>query len=108
LAALDRAVIEGSEAEEKLERAAEALSHDPAQLDRIETRLFELRAAARKHHCQVDDLPHKMREMRGLLDGIEGGEAELAALEAAALRPGPIIAHWRRRCQIAARGGGAA
>ncbi|MEQ1640342.1 MAG: DNA repair protein RecN, partial [Novosphingobium sp.] len=84
LAALDRAVIEGSEAEEKLERAAEALSHDPAQLDRIETRLFELRAAARKHHCQVDDLPHKMREMRGALDGIEGGEAELAALEAAA------------------------
>ena len=84
LAALDRAVIEGSEAEEKLERAAEALSHDPAQLDRIETRLFELRAAARKHHCQVDDLPHKMREMRGILDGIEGGEVELAALEAAA------------------------
>ncbi|MBP6555085.1 MAG: DNA repair protein RecN [Novosphingobium sp.] len=88
LAALDRAVIEGSEAEEKLERAAEALSHDPAQLDRIETRLFELRAAARKHHCQVDDLPHKMREMRGLLDGIEGGEAELAALEAAATAAG--------------------
>lgn len=84
LAALDRAVIEGTEAEEKLERAAEALSHDPAQLDRIETRLFELRAAARKHHCQVDDLPHTMREMRSILDGIEGGEAELAALEAAA------------------------
>ena len=88
LAALDRAVIEGSEAEEKLERAAEALSHDPAQLDRIETRLFELRAAARKHHCQVDDLPHKMREMRGALDGIESGEAELAALEAAAAAAG--------------------
>ena len=88
LAALDRAVIEASEAEDKLERAAEALSHDPAQLDRIETRLFELRAAARKHQCQVDDLPHKMREMRGLLDGIEGGEVELAALEAAATAAG--------------------
>ncbi|MFM5950705.1 MAG: DNA repair protein RecN [Novosphingobium sp.] len=84
LGALDRAVIEASEAEEKLERAAEALAHDPAALDRIETRLFELRAAARKHHCQVDDLPHKMREMRGSLDGIESGEAELAALETAA------------------------
>ena len=85
LGALDRAVIEASEAEEKLERAAEALAHDPAALDRIETRLFELRAAARKHHCQVDDLPHKMREMRSALDGIEGGEAELAALESAAV-----------------------
>ncbi len=96
LAALDRAVIEGSEAEEKLERAAEALSHDPAQLDRIETRLFELRAAARKHHCQVDDLPHKMREMRGALDGIESGEAELAALEAAAAAAG---ADYRARAE---------
>jgi len=84
LGALDRAVIEAGEAEDKLERAAEALAHDPAALDRIETRLFELRAAARKHQCQVDDLPHRMREMRHALDGIEGGEAELAALEAAA------------------------
>ena len=83
LAALDRAVIEASEAETSLERAGHALAHDPAALDRIELRLFELRAAARKHHCQVDDLPARMREMRGTLDGIEHGEAELAALEAA-------------------------
>ena len=84
LSALDRAVIEASEAEEKLERAAEALAHDPAALDRIETRLFDLRAAARKHHCQVDDLPAKMREMRTALDAIEGGEAQIAELEQAA------------------------
>ena len=84
LASLDRAVIEAGEAEDKLVRAADALSHDPQALDRIETRLFELRAAARKHHCQVDDLPHRMREMRAGLDAIEGGEAELAELERAA------------------------
>lgn len=84
LSALDRAVIEASEAEEKLERAAEALAHDPAALDRIETRLFELRAAARKHQCQVDELPEKMRAMRSALDAIEGGDAEIAALETAA------------------------
>ncbi len=83
LAALDRAVIEASEAETSLERAADALAHDPAALDRIELRLFELRAAARKHYCQVDDLPQRMRAMRDALDGIEHGEAELAALEAA-------------------------
>ena len=83
LAALDRAVIEAGEAEEKLERAAEALAHDPAALDRIETRLFDLRAAARKHQCQVDDLPRLMREMRASLDAIEGGEAGLTVLEAA-------------------------
>lgn len=84
LAALDRAVIEASEAEEKLERAAEALAHDPVALDRIETRLFDLRAAARKHHCQVDDLPSKMRAMRTALDAIEGGEAQITELEQAA------------------------
>ncbi|MEN9683737.1 MAG: repair protein RecN [Pseudomonadota bacterium] len=84
LAALDRAVIEAGEAEDKLERAAEALAHDPAALDRIETRLFDLRAAARKHGCAVDDLPHRMRDMRAALDAIEGGEAALAGLETAA------------------------
>ncbi|MCT2400706.1 DNA repair protein RecN [Novosphingobium mangrovi (ex Huang et al. 2023)] len=86
LAALDRAVIEASEAEEKLERAAEALSFDPAELDRIETRLFDLRAAARKHGCQVDDLPGKMHEMRTVLDAIEGGQEHLVDLEKAAQR----------------------
>ena len=85
LAALDRAVIEAAEAETSLERAGHALAHDPAALDRIELRLFELRAAARKHHCKVDDLPARMREMRAALDGIEHGEAELAALESAAV-----------------------
>jgi DNA repair protein RecN (Recombination protein N) len=83
LAALDRAVIEAGEAEEKLEGAARALDFDPAELDRIESRLFELRALARKHRCEVDELPAKMREMRSALDAIEAGDAEIAELEAA-------------------------
>jgi DNA repair protein RecN (Recombination protein N) len=83
LAALDRAVIEAGEAEEKLEGAARALDFDPAELDRIETRLFELRALARKHRCEVDELRAKMREMRSALDAIEAGDAEIAELEAA-------------------------
>lgn len=84
LAALDRAVIEAGEAEERLERAAEAMAFDPAELDRIETRLFDLRAAARKHGCTVDELPAMMVELRGALDAIEGGEEHVAALENAA------------------------
>ena len=88
LAALDRAVIEAGEAEDKLQAASEALVHDPAALDAAETRLFELRAIARKHRCEVDELPHKMREMRRALDAIEGGEAELDALEVAARESG--------------------
>ena len=81
LAALDRAVVEAGEAEDRLGRAAEALTHDPAALDRIETRLFDLRAVARKHSCAVDDLPDRMLAMRAQLDAIEGGEAEVAVLE---------------------------
>ena len=84
LAALDRAVIEAGEAEQKLEAAAEALTFDPLELDRIETRLFELRALARKHGVQVDDLPEIMRALRAKLDAIEQGDAGLAALEKAA------------------------
>ena len=84
LAALDRAVVEAGEAEDRLSAAAEALAHDPAALDRIETRLFDLRAAARKHGCAVDDLPDRMQVMRAQLDAIEGGEGEIAALAASA------------------------
>jgi len=88
LASLDRAVIEAGEAEGRLEKAAEALTFDPAELDRIETRLFDLRALARKHRCEVDDLPAKMREIRAALDSIEAGDAEIGALEKAAADAG--------------------
>ncbi|UVI38710.1 DNA repair protein RecN [Qipengyuania spongiae] len=84
LASLDRAVIEAGEAEDKLQAAAEALEHDPAALEAAETRLFDLRALARKHRCEVDELPEKMREFRAALESIEGGEAQFDALEAAA------------------------
>ena len=45
LAALDRAVIEASEAEDRIARAAEALAFDPARLEQVEARLFDIRGA---------------------------------------------------------------
>ena len=84
LEALDRAVIEAGEAEDKLVAAGHALIHDPQALDAAETRLFELRALARKHRCEVDGLPGLMVEMRGKLEAIEGGEAHLGGLETVA------------------------
>jgi DNA repair protein RecN (Recombination protein N) len=88
LAALDRAVIEADEAEDRLNRAGAALAHDPQALDAIETRLFELRAEARKHGCAVDDLPARALAMRAELDAIEGGEAMVTALAARELEAG--------------------
>jgi len=81
LAAFDRAVIEAAEAEELLERAGEALSVDPARLDAIETRLFDLRALARKHQVAADDLAELTEQMSAQLARIDAGEAGLAELE---------------------------
>tara|TARA_R110000787_G_scaffold9028_37_gene31703 strand:+ start:6684 stop:8318 length:1635 start_codon:yes stop_codon:yes gene_type:complete len=81
LEALDRAVVEAGEAEDRLAEAAEALSFDPARLDSIETRLFDLRGLARKHQVQPDDLSDLCDEMAARLAAIEGGEEHIAALE---------------------------
>jgi len=81
LAALDRAVIEASEAEDSLAAAAVALSFDPARLDLVESRLFDLRALARKHRVEPDALADLHTELAQRLDRIEAGGAGLAALE---------------------------
>tara|TARA_R110000782_G_scaffold268047_2_gene364039 strand:- start:20995 stop:22659 length:1665 start_codon:yes stop_codon:yes gene_type:complete len=97
LGALDRAVIEASEAEEMLERASEALHFDPARLDEAETRLFDLRALARKHQVAADDLAALTEELAGKLARIEAGESGLAALEAAATEAQVAYAAAARR-----------
>ena len=81
LAAFDRAVIEASEAEDHLARATEALDVDPAQLDALETRLFDLRALARKHQVPADDLATLASDMKAQLERIDAGEAGLAELD---------------------------
>ncbi len=83
LAAIDRAVIEASEAEDRLTEAAEALAYDPARLEEAETRLFELRAVARKHRVEADALPQLADDMAARLSAIDAGEEHLAALEKA-------------------------
>jgi DNA repair protein RecN (Recombination protein N) len=84
LSALDRAVIEAAEAEDKIERAREALAHDPARLEEIETRLFDLRALARKYRVTVEGLPALAEELSERLRTIEAGGGGLSQLEAAA------------------------
>jgi DNA repair protein RecN (Recombination protein N) len=83
LAALDRAVIEASEAEDALAAAGQAMAFDPERLDRIETRLFDLRGLARKHRVQPDELAGLAEELAERLSRIEAGSAGLAALEKA-------------------------
>lgn len=82
LAALDRALIEGGATQEKIDEAAEALAFDPRALEADEARLFELRGIARKHRVQPDDLAELARTLAARLSLIEGGEGEIAKLEA--------------------------
>ncbi|MEA3009267.1 MAG: repair protein RecN [Sphingomonadales bacterium] len=81
LEALDRALVEASEAEDRLEAASAALAFDPARLDEAETRLFEIRAVARKHRVDPDALPALAAELAAKLAALEAGEKSLAALE---------------------------
>ncbi len=82
LQAIDRAVIEASEAEEKLNDAAHALTFDPQRLDDMETRLFDLRALARKHRVDGDALPQLLIDLESRLAAISDGGKSLATLEA--------------------------
>ena len=81
LEALDRALIEASDAEDKLAAAAEAMAFDPARLEEAETRLFDIRALARKHRVDADALPALADELAARLAALDAGEEGLAALE---------------------------
>jgi DNA repair protein RecN (Recombination protein N) len=103
LASLDRAVIETSEAEDKIARAADALAFDPARLESAEARLFDIRGLARKHRVEPDalaalaeELSAKRSEAAARLDQAVAGELAPLKLDAARLRtaiasgePGP-------------------
>ena len=81
LASLDRAVIEASEAEDRIARAADALAFDPARLEQVETRLFEIRALARKHRVEPDALAALGEQMREQLAAIDAGGERIAELD---------------------------
>jgi len=106
LAALDRALIEAHDAEDKIERAAEALAYDPARLEAVESRLFDIRGLARKHRVEPDALAELGEQLRAQLAEIEAGGERIEALDAelqqARLHYGEIAADVSRRRQEAA------
>ena len=90
LAALERAQVELDEAENGLEALQRGLVTNEDSLESIETRLFALRAAARKHRVPVEGLTDLLEASRAELARLEdrsvelaGAEREVAAAEAA-------------------------
>ena len=81
LAALDRAVIEAAEAEDKIARAADVLAFDPAKLEAAEARLFDIRGLARKHRVEPDALAELADRMRAQLGAIDAGGERIEALD---------------------------
>jgi DNA repair protein RecN (Recombination protein N) len=81
LDALNRGFSEIEEGSRALEAAAADLEFDPRLLERVEERLFALRAAARKHGCAVEDLPAIREALEQQLRALETGEQGLAGLE---------------------------
>jgi DNA repair protein RecN (Recombination protein N) len=81
LASLDRALIEASDAEDRIGRAADALAFDPARLEQAEARLFEIRALARKHRVEPDALAALGTQMREQLAAIDAGGEHVAELD---------------------------
>lgn len=81
LAALDRALIEADDAEDKIARAADSFAHDPARLDCVEARLFDIRGLARKHRVEPDSLADLGQKMKAQLARIEAGGERIEALD---------------------------
>jgi DNA repair protein RecN (Recombination protein N) len=81
---LDAALNALEETRGHLEQALRAADFDPAELERVEERLFALRAAGRKYSVAVDDLAALAERYRSDIALIDAGEDRLKALEEAA------------------------
>jgi DNA repair protein RecN (Recombination protein N) len=79
--AIDAALAALDDATMHLEQALRVAQYDPQELERIEERLFALRAAARKYNVPVDELAALARRYEGDLALIDAGAERLAALE---------------------------
>jgi DNA repair protein RecN (Recombination protein N) len=85
---LDDALVHLDAAQSGVDAALRATEYDPARLEKAEERLFALRAAARKHSVQVDDLAALRDAMAADLADLDAGEERLKGLvqQAAAAR----------------------
>ena len=80
-AAVERAAVEAREAIDLLGNELRALGSDAKGLERIEERLFALRALARKHSVAVDALPDLRARIAGNLATLDDGGERLKALD---------------------------
>lgn len=78
--ALERAADGVADAIGFLDRASSELDMDPADLENAESRLFEMRAIARKHGVEVSLLPDLKEKFQNDLDNLDSDEANFERL----------------------------
>ncbi|MDY6961692.1 MAG: DNA repair protein RecN, partial [Pseudomonadota bacterium] len=78
---LDAALNSLSNAQMEVEAALRKTEFDPRELERVEERLFALRAAGRKYSVAVADLPALAEKMVADLADLDAGEERLGILE---------------------------
>ncbi|MEO5336971.1 MAG: DNA repair protein RecN [Magnetospirillum sp. WYHS-4] len=83
VAALTRAYDDLAEATGLLEKASASVDLDPRRLEKVEERLFALRALARKHAVDCDELPALQARLAAELVSLEDGGANLVRLRKA-------------------------
>lgn len=79
---IDRTLAEAHESKEQIRNAMDGFDFSSYELETVEERLFALRAAARKHNVQPDDLAGLIVQFEERLKEAEGDETRLDALEA--------------------------
>ena len=84
--AIDVAINALEEADQHLTAALIAADFDPAELERIEERLFALRGAARKYTTPVDGLAALAAKYTADVAAIDAGAGRLDVLEAASAK----------------------
>ncbi len=82
VALLDAALDQLSNAQMEVEAALRKTEYDPKELERVEERLFALRAASRKYSVPVTELPALAVRMISDLADLDAGEERLAKLQA--------------------------
>jgi DNA repair protein RecN (Recombination protein N) len=78
--AIDAALTALEEARLQLQQALQVAEYDPQELEKIEERLFALRAAGRKYNAQVDELAALADRYESDLALIDAGAERLAML----------------------------
>ncbi|QWW66464.1 DNA repair protein RecN [Rhizobium sp. WYJ-E13] len=82
VALLDAALDQLSNAQMEVEAALRKTEYDPKELERVEERLFALRAASRKYSVPVTELPALAVRMISDLADLDAGEERLTKLDA--------------------------